>query len=295
MSDKLKDLRRQIDGLDKQMLSLLAKRASVALRIGKEKAKTSDQTHVIHPERETALIRTLLNQADESFPKKSIFRIWREIMGGSALLQNPDLSIAVLHDESRCNPADMRIMQYVREHFSNAIPIKSATNALIALSMVREEDATFAILPYPEDGETQPWWISMLDDTTYHNMNVIGRLPFHDQSAAHSYLDHNALIVAKTPFLASAETFDCDRTFLVVSSQKALSRGSLIEKFSAMSLNVSGIFMHHDQIANTFYSLVEVAGFVPQTSEGGDALQETFEDGSIIMYNIGGYPEPSIF
>ena len=80
----LKSLRLEIDKIDDQLLDLIVKRTSIVDQIGISK---NDNTEVIDKNRESEVIKRLLNLHKGNFSKDSIVRIWREIFHTSANIQ----------------------------------------------------------------------------------------------------------------------------------------------------------------------------------------------------------------
>ncbi len=85
--DSLKRLREEIDHIDDRILELLNKRASLAIEIGK--LKRSFNLHTYAPERESAILKRLLNQNKGPFPNEGIKFIYREIFSATRGLEEP--------------------------------------------------------------------------------------------------------------------------------------------------------------------------------------------------------------
>lgn len=85
MSDDLRQLRARIDGIDERILDLLAERADVVGAVAEAKRGTG--TAAVDPEREKALLETLLARGAGSFPKPAILAVFREILSGCVSLQ----------------------------------------------------------------------------------------------------------------------------------------------------------------------------------------------------------------
>ena len=90
MSDDLQLLREEIDGLDHQLLLLLAKRMSVSRRICSHKQKQGMTT--FDPERERQLIKTM--QASNGSPELTnvaIKAVWQVILDESKKAQTMEV------------------------------------------------------------------------------------------------------------------------------------------------------------------------------------------------------------
>jgi chorismate mutase / prephenate dehydratase len=93
----LNDIRKKIDKLDKQIISLLNNRTELALEIGK--LKNEKQSDVYAPARESEVYSKIDEIAMGPMPKDAIKAIYREIMSASLALEKPT-SIAYLGPEA---------------------------------------------------------------------------------------------------------------------------------------------------------------------------------------------------
>jgi chorismate mutase-like protein len=92
MSD-LDTLRKQIDALDTELLRLLNERATLAKEIGVIKNRAS--LPIYAPDRETKLLRSLMERSQGPLRPEAIRAIYREIMSASLALEK-DIVIACL-------------------------------------------------------------------------------------------------------------------------------------------------------------------------------------------------------
>jgi chorismate mutase/prephenate dehydratase len=83
----LASLRAQIDALDRELLTLLNRRAALALQVGEIKKR--DGTPVFRPEREAQVIDGLKAVNPGPLPNECVAPIWREIMSASRALEAP--------------------------------------------------------------------------------------------------------------------------------------------------------------------------------------------------------------
>ena len=83
----LSALRTQIDGLDRELLALLNRRASLALQVGELKKK--EGSVVFRPEREAQVIDGLKGVNPGPLRSESVAPIWREIMSACRALETP--------------------------------------------------------------------------------------------------------------------------------------------------------------------------------------------------------------
>lgn len=95
--EDLQDLRRQIDGIDRQILSLLNQRYEVVKKVGEWKIAHNQPIYV--PERERMLLEKLEKLNPGPMSSETLRAIYREIMSGSMKIELP-LRIAYLGPEA---------------------------------------------------------------------------------------------------------------------------------------------------------------------------------------------------
>ena len=95
-SEALQGLRLQIDAVDRELLALLNRRASLSLEVGRVKANTSGP--VFRPQRERQILDNLASENSGPLPEEHLRSIWHEIFASSRTLQRP-VSVAYLGPE----------------------------------------------------------------------------------------------------------------------------------------------------------------------------------------------------
>src|SRR3989442_10238789 len=96
----LSDIRKKIDAIDDQLLTLFNERADLVHEVGL--VKRAEGTEIYAPEREELVLRTLAEKnagLKGRLPEKSIRAIYREIMSASLALEK-DLTIAYFGPEA---------------------------------------------------------------------------------------------------------------------------------------------------------------------------------------------------
>ncbi|MBF0345915.1 MAG: chorismate mutase [Nitrospirae bacterium] len=83
--DKLKELRNQIDGIDKQMLNLLNDRVKIAIEIAE--VKKENNLDFYDPEREEQIIETLQELNSGPFPNVALRAVFKQIFSASLSLE----------------------------------------------------------------------------------------------------------------------------------------------------------------------------------------------------------------
>ena len=165
----LADMRREIDFIDDSMHDLLMRRAGLVDDI--RRLKQDDADGFYRPKREAEVLRRLIDRHRGSLPKSVVVRIWREMMGALLCLQGP-FAVALW-----APPGSADYGRVARDHFGSATPITPYRSARAAISAINEGAASVAVLPYPEKGESDPWWPLLAADGT-RRVTVLGRLPF---------------------------------------------------------------------------------------------------------------------
>lgn len=89
----LNELRKAIDEIDAQVLTLLNRRAELAREIGQHKARS--RTHYFTPEREQTVYKRLIALNTGPLPNTAVRAIYREIISASRALEKP-LTVAYL-------------------------------------------------------------------------------------------------------------------------------------------------------------------------------------------------------
>ncbi|MCB9988935.1 MAG: chorismate mutase [Rhodospirillales bacterium] len=283
MSKTVAALRQQIDVLDNQMLDLLMQRADLVLKIGEEKRKNGIQ--VVQPDREAVMVRRLLDRHRGPLPREAVVRIWRELVGAVSLLQT-GLKVIVTVPEG---PSGITHWDMAKDYFSSVLPMARASNALAAVAAVREKEATFAVLPWPEDGDTNPWWRFLIEEDPQDGMRIAARLPLGDRSAQDSNPEHKALVVARLKF----EPSGADRSFLALEDGQSISRGRLVDKAGAIGLKVRSIHSSLSPAGNLH--LLEVDDYVAADDPRLEELREKLEMTTGKCVCLGGYPVPPVY
>ena len=284
MVQPLENVRQQIDTIDTKIHDLLMERAGLVLQIGAEKKKKG--MPIIQPHRETAVLRRILARHEGPLPRESVIRIWRELMGAVSLLQT-GLKVAVNVPEG---PAGVTYWDLAKDYFSSVLPMTRLSNPFAALAAVREGEASFAVLPWPEDGEKNPWWAHMMEESPADGLHVVARLPFGDPAEKHENPTHRALVVMRGVYEAS----DADRSFVLLRLPSAVSRARLVEKADDSGLTVRAIWSA-DQPGSDSLHLLEVTDYVSREDDRPGLLLEKLEAREGLCVSIGGYPRPPVY
>lgn len=271
-------LRQEIDAVDDAIHDLLIRRTEIAQRIGGMKDTTRG---IIRPGREAAILRRLCERHTGSLPKGVLVRLWREMIGALTRLQGP-LSIAVYA------PDDRRLLwDITRDHYGSFTPITPVNTPFAAIRAVCDGTATVGVVPYPTDGETDPWW-RFLSASDAKLPRVVARLPFCPRSNGLSE-SIDGLALAMTPLEATTE----DRTLISVEITGDISRGRLKEGLESAGLQVFGIAgTLIPGSPDVVLHLVDVASFIAPEDGRLDTVAKHFAPLFPRIAVIGGYATP---
>lgn len=279
----VENIRKTIDDIDNRVHDLLMERAELVLKIGAEKRKNNVQ--VIQPDREIIMLRRLLGRHKGPLPREAVVRIWRELVGAVSLLQT-GLKVAVT---APGGAADILYWDMAKDYFSSVLPMVKAAKPLSVLSMVREGEATFGVLPWPADRAADAWWPYLMDDESEKPMRIVARLPLGDRTDAALPPERQALVVAKLRFDPSGD----DRGFIALALPQDVSRARLAEKATAAGLNLRGVCDAAGKGSAAALYLLEIAGYCAPGDEALNALAESLGGGRAAV--LGGYPVPPVY
>lgn len=157
-------VRKEIDRVDKAMLSLIAERLELAGAVRRAKSGA----RVWRPSREESHVRDLA--AATGVDRASLVsRIWAELMSASLAVQGPmRLHIALEGDA-------LEVWTLVRDRFGAAIPALSYPTASSALAAAYSEDEGVAVLPAP--GGMNTWWAALCTGGAMPDMKILSGLP----------------------------------------------------------------------------------------------------------------------
>src|SRR5690606_27864349 len=82
-------VRAQIDGIDREIQSLIAERALFAHQVGTAKGKLAAAVEYYRPEREAQVLRRVVDRNDGPLSDEVLVRLFREIMSACLAQQEP--------------------------------------------------------------------------------------------------------------------------------------------------------------------------------------------------------------
>lgn len=142
MSDKLKQLREQIDRLDDELLKLVNQRAALAQQIGHLK----EDGVVLRPEREAQVLQRLLENNSGPLSDDAVARLFTELISQCRALEAP-LTIAYLGPEGTFTEAA------AQKRFGSAIQEQSCATIDEVFRAVASGTAHYGMVPVENSSE----------------------------------------------------------------------------------------------------------------------------------------------
>lgn len=280
------ETRRQIESLDEKLHDLLMKRAEIVARLHDLQRKNGEGVLAQLPQ-ETVLIRRLLARHRGTMPRESVARIWRELCASSLLAQDAR-KVAVTVPDPLSGPVQWDM---AKDYFGGVVPLQKVINPLAALSLVKEKDVAFAVLPWPENDGLQGWWRFLLDENGDRPLRIVARLPLGELSSDNGNPLHKSLVVARVPYEGTGD----DRSFIALQLEHRISRARIIDKANA--LGMKGISLYSCTSAHPDYNdhLLEVAGYVGTDRAPVENLLAVLESHDGKAAFVGGYPVPLLY
>ncbi|MGH1455189.1 MAG: chorismate mutase [Alphaproteobacteria bacterium] len=280
MSKALGEIREQIDSIDNQVHDLLMQRASLVSSVAA--AKKKDGLQIVQPAREARMMRRLLNRHHGTLPRMTIVRIWRELVSSVALLQT-GFSVVVASSE-KSNP----YWDVAKDYFGSSIPMKKVSGTANALSEVQEYGDCFAVLPWPELGEEQPWWKHFLNQQSDGRLSIICALPYGKNKKDDVDSFERALVISDIEFLPS----DDDVTFVGLELGSDVSRARILACAEQAGLKLVNIYSEtNENQANAHKAhLLEVLGYWLDDDLELSSLNKAFDGKCYALQVLGGYP-----
>lgn len=282
MTQYLSDYRRKIDALDDTIHDALMERAKLIDEIAQ--IKKEQELPFVQPSREAQAIKRILARHQGSLPEAALVRVWRELIGVSSLLQAQIKAFVAIEGE------DFTLWDLAKSYFGSVVPMQRISACKVALAEARDDEHSFAVVPWPKDEDKTPWWVSLFDQDT--DIHVVGALPF--GGYADNFYDNRfrGLVVSRIPFTQSGD----DHSFLILRVDANVSRGRIVDVFAAHGLQAVGIVTSKSpHEPNADIHLIEVANYVAIDDERVIDIAQEFEEFDAQCRAIGGYAVPPIF
>jgi len=272
----LKFLRREIDEIDTTIHDLLMRRSLISAEIA---GYEPELALPIRPAREAALLRRLIDRHQGDLPLVTVFRIWREMVVGCAVVQKP-ITIAVSTEE-----ANDPLWDLAREHFGGAVSYLSTGQPSQTMRELTTGGATIGVLPWPTSAPNDPWWLPLMtrDDDPLH---VVAALPAMTSGDAAQGI---GLVVARHRHSKTGN----DRTLLAIEIEADVSRSRLRERLEGVDLVPVNFWSWAIEggVPGTMH-LFEVDDYVNADDDRLHRLKASLEPNLIRVQSIGGFAVP---
>ena len=137
---RLAPLRKEIDGLDRELVALLNRRAGVVMRVGEIKREAGEAVPIYAPDREQAVMSRVREANEGPLPDACVEAIWRELMSGSFALERP-LRIGYL------GPAGSFSHLAARKKFGASVEYVEFTDFPAIFDAVARGHADYGLIP----------------------------------------------------------------------------------------------------------------------------------------------------
>jgi chorismate mutase len=185
--DPIETIRREIDGIDATLLSLIAERLQLADKLASAKAPQAGLP--IRPGREVALLRRLVSAAPSPLERELVVEIWRALIAATLRRQRV-IDVAVGGAKS-----DPRLFDIARRHFGARTRIQYVGEPQAALQKAADNPQNWvAITPWPAAPGVGAWWPA-LTERRFHPLHLIAALPLLGSPGE----DPEAALFAATP------------------------------------------------------------------------------------------------
>jgi chorismate mutase len=169
-NDALETIRREIDGVDATLMSLVAQRLQLADKLAALKAPQSGLP--IRPGREVALLRRLVAEAPAPLERELVVELWRALI--AAMLRRQRV-IDVVVGGGRGDPT--RLFDIARRHFGSRTRIKDLGEPQAALQRAAENPGSVvAVTSWPAAPSVGAWWPA-LSERRFSELHLIAGLP----------------------------------------------------------------------------------------------------------------------
>jgi chorismate mutase / prephenate dehydratase len=271
---ELEELRRRLDAIDDRLQDLLVERLEIVARVAAEKRNGSVPSHI--PSREAQILRRLAGRT-AGFPAGTLVRIWRELLAATVRAQGP-FAVAAFVPENAPGVWDL-----ARDHFGSYAPMTPYRSILQVIRAVTDRRVAVGVLPMPQDGDSEPWWLHLLSADA-EGPRVVARLPFGPRGNARA--DGDALAIGYSPQQPSGN----DRTLIATENAVAISHGRFTSALAGVGLTCTFITSsEHAQSGNT---LIEVDGFLPLSDPRLAQLRARLGGDLLRVFLVGSYAVP---
>ena len=166
----INQVRKDIDRVDKALLSLIAERLELANYVKQAKRGGA----IWRPSREESHVRDLAQATRHSSPAL-VSRIWAELMSASLSIQGP----LTVHIGLKMDRGD-QTLSLIRDRFGASLPFIEHPSDMAALAAAYGDENAVAVVAAP--GRGSRWWGALTPDGAMPELKIMARLPRYDAS-----------------------------------------------------------------------------------------------------------------
>lgn len=145
-SQKLQEVRTQIDSIDNQIQELITRRASWASKVREAKGELKAAVEYYRPERESQILRRVLDRNEGPLSDEVLLRVFREIMSACLAQQEP-LKVGFLGPEGTFS------QQALHKHFGHSAHTLPLASIEEVFQEIESGHADFGVVPVENSGQ----------------------------------------------------------------------------------------------------------------------------------------------
>jgi chorismate mutase/prephenate dehydratase len=143
---KLQEVRAQIDGIDRQIQGLITQRATWASKVRAAKGEMKAAVEYYRPERESQILRRVLDRNQGPLSNEVLLRLFREIMSACLAQQEP-LKVGFLGPEGTFS------QQALHKHFGHSARSLPLASIEEVFQEIESGNADFGVVPVENSGQ----------------------------------------------------------------------------------------------------------------------------------------------
>jgi chorismate mutase len=254
----------QIDEIDKKILELLRERMQIVKNVASLK-KNNNEKFYIKSSREADMIKNLVKEGLDHFPKSTIINIWRKIITTANMSEQP-IKIAI-H-----NPKNISDYNYIiKNYYLDEVPTLNFDSINNVVSELENQNCQIGVFALPDknfenekkEDTKENWWISLANNKS--GIKVFAKIPFieFDQKDKNFNPINLVAVAIKEP-----EKSSDDNTLICIETPKEINKYSLQNEFK--NYNIDGKILKSVQLIQfegIRFHLVEINGFIDEQDE----------------------------
>lgn len=280
VSPELLQLRKHIDRVDSQIISLLKDRIRIVEQVGELKRKQGQKGAFLRPGREADMLRRVWKEfSEEKFSPVAAAAIWRIIIAAMTQIES-EMRVSVYAPEGHDT-----LYWLAREYFGSFTPIIRQPNGNRVIGDVVDGKAEVGILPPLQGQDAQSsWWLALAQQEE-NAPRLFAHIPFVTSQSAS--MRHSSFAIARVETEPTAE----DISLLAVETSD-ISINRVTTAFAMSGLKASRIHFINNSITGYVHHLLEVNEFLKADDPRLLIVQEKLGDAMIGCKILGAYAPP---